>query len=55
MLEKRHQSHLGIEQCTQQAGEVLFWQSMTTDIQMTVLTCTICLEHRNANQKEPLI
>ena len=54
MLEKIHASHLGIEKCTQQAREVLFWPSMTTDIRTTVLDCAICLEHRNANQKEPL-
>ena len=54
MLEKIHASHLGIEKCTQPAREALFWQSMTTDIRTTVLDCAICLEHRNANQKEPL-
>ena len=54
MLEKIHASHLGYEKCMQQAREVLFWPSMTTDIRTTVQDCAICLEHRNANQKVPL-
>ena len=51
MLEKIHESHLGIEKCTRQAREVLFWPSMTTDIRTTIQDCAICLEHRTANQK----
>ena len=54
MLEKIHESHLGIEKYTRQAREVLFWPSMTTDIRTTIQDCAICLEPRNANQKEPL-
>ena len=54
MLEKIHESHPGIEKCTQRAHEVLFWPNMAADIKMIVLNCAVCLEHRNANQKEPL-
>ncbi|MCG7882987.1 MAG: DDE-type integrase/transposase/recombinase, partial [Candidatus Thiodiazotropha endolucinida] len=54
MLEKIHECHLGVEKCTQRARDVLFWPNMTSDIRATVLNCAVCLEHRNANQKEPL-
>lgn len=27
---------------------------MTTDMKNTVLSCPICIEHRNANAKEPM-
>ena len=32
----------------------LFWPNMSSDIRATVLNCDVCLEHKNANQKEPL-
>lgn len=54
MLEKIHESHLGVEKCTQRAREVLFWPSMAADIKSVVLKCAVCIEHRNANQKEPM-
>lgn len=54
MLKIIHESHLGVEKCTQRAREILFWPNMTTDIKATVLSCPICLEHRNANPKEPM-
>ena len=54
MLDKVHDSHLGVEKCTQRAREVLFWPSMTADIRSKVLQCPICIEHRCSNPKEPL-
>jgi len=54
MLDKIHEGHFGVEKCTQRAREVLFWPNMSSDIKSMVLKCPICLEHRCANQKEPL-
>ncbi len=55
MLDKIHDSHLGVEKCTQRARSVMFWPNMTKDVKDRVLNCPICLEHRNSNTKEPMI
>ncbi|XP_052814250.1 uncharacterized protein K02A2.6-like [Mya arenaria] len=55
MMDKVHDSHLGIEKCTQRARSVMFWPNMTKDIKNKVLNCPICLEHRDSNVKEPMI
>ena len=54
MLEKIHDAHLGIEKCTQRAREILFLPEMSKDIKQLIQKCSICLEHRNSNVKEPL-
>ncbi|XP_053376863.1 uncharacterized protein K02A2.6-like [Mercenaria mercenaria] len=54
MLEKIHDSHLGVDKCTQRAKEILFWPSMYKDITAKVLSCPICIQHRCSNTKEPL-
>ena len=55
MLDKIHDSHLGVDKCTHRAREIMFWPKMTGDIKDKVLSCPVCLEHRNSNVKEPMI
>ena len=55
MLDKLHESHLGVEKCLQLARHIMFWPDMTNDIKTKVLNCTICLENRNSNVKEPMV
>ena len=55
MLDKLHESHLGIDKCLQRARDIMFWPCMTDDIKTKVQKCTVCLEHRNSNVKEPML
>ena len=54
MLDKIHAGHMGVEKCIHRARDVLFWPKMAREITNMVLNCTVCLEHRNANCKEPM-
>jgi len=54
MIEALHVGHMGIEKTTRRARDIIFWPKMSSDINEYVLSCTTCLLHRNANQKEPL-
>ena len=55
MLEKIHETHLGIVKCKNRARQVLFWPGMSARIKETVAACALCAEHSRANAKEPLI
>ena len=55
MLQKIHESHLGIIKCKQIARDSIFWPGMSSQIQDIVSRCTVCQEHRNILHKEPLI
>ncbi|XP_060080411.1 uncharacterized protein K02A2.6-like [Ylistrum balloti] len=55
MLEKNHESHLGVEKCRQRASDVIFWPKMSKDISDVVSRCAICQENRMSKPKEPLI
>lgn len=54
MLDKIHAGHMGVVKCIHRARDVLFWPKMAREITNMVLNCTVCLEHRNANCKEPM-
>ncbi|VDI07841.1 Hypothetical predicted protein [Mytilus galloprovincialis] len=54
MLDKIHTGHMGVEKCIRRARDVLFWPKMSLDISDMVLKCSVCLERRNSNAKEPL-
>ena len=57
MLQKIHQSHMGIEKSKRHARDVLYsyWPGMNSQIANKVSRCTICLEYRNQNTKLPMI
>lgn len=55
MLDKIHESHLGIVKCTSRAREVLFWIKMARDIEDRVRSCVICTNNQNVNAKEPML
>ena len=55
MLDIIHESHLGIEKSRSRARDILFWPRMSQDIEELISKCSVCQEHRNKNQKEPLL
>ena len=54
MLEKVHESHLGIEKSRSRARDIMFWPKMSQDIENLISKCVVCQESRNRKQKEPL-
>ena len=54
ILKNLHEGHLGIEKTKQLAREFVFWPGMNAEIADKVSSCSICLENRNSNQKEPM-
>ena len=54
MLDTVHSGHMGVEKCQKRARDIMFWPKMSGEIAEYVLSCTICLERRNDNPKEPL-
>ena len=55
MLERIHESHLGEEKCKARARGTLCWPRMNVEISEMVSRCSICLEFRQGNRKEPII
>jgi hypothetical protein len=54
MLDKIHQTHMGMEKCKARAREILYWPGMTHDIEEIVKNCPTCAKFRRANPREPL-
>ena len=55
ILKQLHTAHLGKEKTHLLAKETVYWSTMYKDIDRTVESCTICLEHQRAQQAEPLM
>ncbi|MET0104994.1 MAG: RNase H-like domain-containing protein [Sedimenticola sp.] len=55
MLKQVHTGHLGVTKTLERAKDNLFWPGMTKAITDNVLSCEVCLAHRDSNAKEPLI
>ncbi|VDI12787.1 Hypothetical predicted protein [Mytilus galloprovincialis] len=55
MLDKIHESHLGIVKCKSRARDVLFWIGMGQDIEDKVKACGLCAQHQSLNAKEPML
>lgn len=55
MLESVHIGHMGMTKCTRRAKDIMFWPKMTSEIQEMISNCSVCLERRDSNCKEPLI
>ena len=50
-----HSTHIGIEGCIRRARDTLYWPRMSTELKDYISKCDICLSHRNAQVKEPLL
>lgn len=50
-----HASHIGIEASIRRARDSLFWPRMTTELKEYITKCEVCLAHRSAQTKEPLL
>lgn len=55
MLQRIHESHLGVVKCKDRARDVMFWPNMAKEIEELVLKCSTCNTFRRNNTKEPLI
>ncbi|XP_056016955.1 uncharacterized protein K02A2.6-like [Ostrea edulis] len=55
MLERTHESHLGIVKCKAMAREVMFWPSMGSHIEDIISKCSICACQQRENPRENLI
>lgn len=55
MLERIHNSHMGIESCLRKARDSLFWPKMSEDIKKTVEMCETCKSMAPTQQQEPLL
>lgn len=50
-----HATHIGIEGCICRARNTLYWPRMATELKEYISKCDICLAHRSAQPKEPLL
>ena len=55
ILKKLHEGHLGVQKCKSRAKDIMYWPSMSQDIEDEVKKCAVCATYRNSNQKEPLL
>jgi len=53
MLNRIHESHLGIEMGKRRARDVLFWPGMGSAIEDKVSNCATCQKTRTKRPKEP--
>ena len=51
---RAHSSHQGIEACIRRAKDVVFWPSMSKDIQEAIAKCEVCAEFQTSNVKQPM-
>lgn len=49
-----HVGHLGIEKTHRLAWESVYWTHMNDDIERVCRSCSVCVEHQDANPKKPL-
>nr|XP_022296799.1 uncharacterized protein K02A2.6-like [Crassostrea virginica] len=55
LLERIHNSHIGIQGCLRRARESLYWPNMAKDIEQFVSKCEACNTYANEQVKEPMI
>ncbi|XP_056109383.1 uncharacterized protein K02A2.6-like [Rhinichthys klamathensis goyatoka] len=55
MLDKIHESHLGMVKSKERARDIIYWPGMSDEIEKMVSQCATCNTHRNSHTKEPLI
>jgi hypothetical protein len=54
-LKRIHEGHIGIEKCKARAREVMYWPRINAEIEDYISKCSVCLQHSDRQQKEPLI
>ncbi|CAC5400091.1 unnamed protein product [Mytilus coruscus] len=54
MLNKLHEGHLGIEKTRKLARNSIFWPGINAQITDFISKCSVCLESRRSNTKEPM-
>ena len=55
MLSRLHEGHAGMEKSKSRASEVMFWPTMSKDIESHVSNCSICATFTRSKQREPLL
>lgn len=55
ILEKFHESHLGIVKTKERARQIVYWPGMSRDIEEHILGCKVCRKFGTKQQKEPLL
>ena len=55
LMEVTHATHIRIEGCIRRARDILYWPRMSAEIKDFVSKCDVCLSHRQAPGKEPLL
>ena len=55
MLDKIHESHLGIVKLKQRARTILFWPGINKQIEDVVTKCPTCQAYKKAQSAEPLL
>ena len=54
MLERVHESHIGVEGCLKRARECLYWPRMSAEVKAYIETCEVCRTLETKQQKETL-
>ncbi|VDI83091.1 Hypothetical predicted protein [Mytilus galloprovincialis] len=54
ILNKLHEGHLGIEKTRKLARDSIFWPGINAQITDFISKCSVCLESRRSNSKEPM-
>ena len=55
MLQKIHETHLGMKKCKSRACEIMYWPGMSRDMEEIVSRCKVCAKYQSNNQREPMI
>ena len=55
MLDRIHNSHIGINGCIHRAKDAIFWPNMTKQIRERIERCQSCQEYQMSQCKEPLM
>ena len=55
MLKCIHEGGIGIKKCKARAREVMYWPRINEEIEDFISKSSVCLQHSNRHQKEPLI
>ena len=55
MMAVCHSTHIGVEGCIRRARDTLFWPRMATELREYVAKCDVCMAHRAAQTKEPIL